>query len=545
MADEKGGGDNPQGGGEATPLKVEGLLGRMSPSCRGLLKRRTRFTRAWRSEPDMFEIRSSILVLYKHRKGTAGGGFLDMLFSRNNFTDWDANVSSAADLPAAGQPTDVQGGGAAANWSYAFDLTGASLTVLPADEKAKTFPFKLTFVVAANGSDDRTLNLCAESEADRAMWMGAITTATMSVDRALFTLLKMVGRGQWGKVFLVKKTAGVVAVRLPTAKPYAYGGEQSSSTEILALKEVALSSKTNITHVQNERLIMEAVPPHEFIVNMQYAFRSGRFLYYALDFMNGGDLFRHWRRHKDRRAEMAPFYAAEVMLALEHLHKYNVIYRDLKPENVLLDDLGHVKLADLGLAKILKDKAARTNSFCGTEAYLAPELILRLPYAYSVDFWQFGCFVFELYAGRSPFWLPRKPRKFVRDNIVSGAFAFPNVVPEEVKPLVSALLNVDERERLGSQNLDDMWAGVRADPYFSGMDWDKLAAKQLTPPIVPEDPGPEQVGNFDEDFTIQTPIWGEHPDGPGNDSVHAFEDELLGFSFVRMSLGGNSEANSV
>jgi serine/threonine protein kinase len=75
---------------------------------------------------------------------------------------------------------------------------------------------------------------------------------------------------------------------------------------------VALSTKTNISHVQNERLIMEAVPPHEFIVNMQYAFRSGRFLYYALYFMNGGDLFRHCRRHRDRRADMAPFYAAEV-----------------------------------------------------------------------------------------------------------------------------------------------------------------------------------------------------------------------------------------
>ena len=81
-------------------------------------------------------------------------------------------------------------------------------------------------------------------------------------------------------------------------------------------------------------------------------------------------------------------------------------------------------------------------SFCGTEAYLAPEMILRLPYGASVDFWQYGCFVYELYAGRSPFWLPRKPRKFIRENILNGVFAYPSVVPEPAKGITGALLQV-------------------------------------------------------------------------------------------------------
>lgn len=86
--------------------------------------------------------------------------------------------------------------------------------------------------------------------------------------------------------------------------------------------------------------------------------------------------------------------------------------------------------------------AALAPSFCGTEAYLAPEMILRLPYGASVDFWQYGCFVYELYAGRSPFWLPRKPRKFIRENILNGVFAYPSVVPDAAKGITGALLQV-------------------------------------------------------------------------------------------------------
>lgn len=92
------------------------------------------------------------------------------------------------------------------------------------------------------------------------------------------------------------------------------------------------------------------------------------------------------------------------------------------------------------------------SSFCGTEAYLAPEMILRLPYGASVDFWQYGCFVYELYAGRSPFWLPRKPRKFIRENILNGVFAYPSVVPEPAKGITGALLQVSHVGAFGFQS---------------------------------------------------------------------------------------------
>ncbi|CAM9358776.1 unnamed protein product [Chrysoparadoxa australica] len=487
----------------------------MKSSHTGGLRRRTKFTRAWRSEPDLFEIRSNLLLLYKVKNG---GGLLEALFSE----------ASSGDVSGAKKQFKSMG---TAPWDSIYELSGATVECQTSGDKSGTYPFKVHFAsnagagLPAQDKDlPRQLHLSADSEKAREGWVAAIERAASRSSRMDFALGKLVGRGQWGKVFLVRKTGGPIAYR-PKEHVAATGGDASG--ELLALKEVQLTGNTNIYHVQNERLIMQIVPPHTFIVGMQYAFRMGRYLYYGLDFMNGGDLFRHWRRHRDRRGEMAPFYASEVLLALEHLHRHGVIYRDLKPENVLLDAVGHIKLADLGLAKLLPDDG-RTSSFCGTEAYLAPEMVLRLPYDYSVDIWQFGCFLFEMYAGRSPFWLPRKPRKFIRENILNGTLTFPSSVPEIAKPVISALLQVSETQRLGCSK--EGWQDIKADPYFAEINWDKLLMKEATPPILPEDPGPNLVNNFDEDFTEQEAKWGVEPE---MDEVPNYDEELLGFGFVR------------
>mmetsp|Transcript_12006 Transcript_12006/g.17948 ORF Transcript_12006/g.17948 Transcript_12006/m.17948 type:complete len:572 (+) Transcript_12006:206-1921(+) len=518
------------------PLKIEGLLSKMSPACRGTLRRKTKFTRSWRTEPDIFEIRSSMLVVYKRRNGSNYSSLastpislLDAIFSRATIADLDREsmASSYNSLNSNDGFENSQNSG----WNCVIDLSGAVASVCKEDGKHNNFPFKIVF--GSNyieGTSHGTMNLCAESEAQRKMWIAHIEIASKCVSRADFQLRKTIGRGQWGKVFLAKKISGISATRSFKQSPLS----EIESEEFLALKEVALSSKTNINHVQNERLIMESVPPHEFVVNMQYAFKTGKFLYYALDFMNGGDLFRHWRQHRDKRSEMTPFYTAEILLALEHLHKNNVVYRDLKPENVLMDSEGHVKLADLGLAKILPSQYGRTNSFCGTEAYLAPEMILRIPYSFSVDFWQFGCFVFELYAGRSPFWLPRKPRKVIRDNILNGSFGYPSSVPEKAKPLIDDLLNINENLRLGSSEGKLGWDSVKKNSFFKYTDWKSFMNRTARPPVIPDDPGPSLCNNFDDDFTSQFPRWGEHPEGNGNDAANAYDDELLGFNFVRL-----------
>ncbi|CAN0164132.1 unnamed protein product [Ectocarpus sp. 4 AP-2014] len=501
-----------------------GLLRKVAPVHSGPLRRRTRFLKALH----YFEIRSSVLLLYKSRSKRANPGFLESLFSKSGDAD---SIDSEI----------VQAASSRGQWDAAFDMSGAKVTALSADEKGgNSFPFRISFegifvlsvsVIDACDKDSpqRSLYLTAASAESRSEWLHHCTRAARSLSRGDFEPLKTVGKGQWGKVFLVRKTSGPVAGRA-AADPGLVTG--TDNVELLALKEVQLGSNTNINHVQNERLIMQAVPPHQFVVGMLYAFRTPRFLYYALDFMNGGDLFRHWRKHRNRRTEMAPFYASEVLLALEHLHKHCVIYRDLKPENVLLDSQGHIRLADLGLAKVLKSKVDRTSSFCGTEAYLAPEMILRLPYGSSVDFWQYGCFVYELYAGRSPFWLPRKPRKFIRENILNGVFAYPSVVPEAAKDITGALLQVTEARRLGCGKDFAAWDDVKKNGFFANTDWEALALKKTTPPVLPADPGKDMVNNFDDDFTNQAVFWGNDVDANGASPVF-YEGELEGFSFIR------------
>eukprot|EP00903_Cladosiphon_okamuranus_P013096 g12215.t1 len=511
-----------------------GLLRKVAPVHSGLLRRRTRFIKA----SHFFEIRSSVLLLYKSRRkqGSPAPGFFESLFSKSGDVDsMDSEI--------------IQAASSRGQWDAAFDMSGAKVKALSPDEKTGTsFPFLITFdgvfvlsvsVIDACDKDSpqRSLFLTASTAESRAEWLHHCKRAARTLSRADFEPLKTVGKGQWGKVFLVRKTSGPVAGRA-AADPGLVTGVDN--VELLALKEVQLGSNTNISHVQNERLIMQAVPPHQFVVGMLYAFRTPRFLYYALDFMNGGDLFRHWRKHRNRRTEMAPFYASEVLLALEHLHKHCVIYRDLKPENVLLDSQGHIRLADLGLAKVLKSKVDRTSSFCGTEAYLAPEMILRLPYGASVDFWQYGCFVYELYAGRSPFWLPRKPRKFIRENILNGVFAYPSVVPEPAKGITGALLQVTEARRLGCGKDFAAWDDVKANDFFANTDWEALSMKKTTPPVLPSDPGKDMVNNFDDDFTNQTVFWGNDVDANGASPVF-YEGELEGFSFIRDNFNDQAE----
>ena len=133
---------------------------------------------------------------------------------------------------------------------------------------------------------------------------------------------------------------------------------------------------------------------HPFVVSLHYAFQSPERIYFVLDFVNGGELFYHLRKKVRFTESQIKFYAAELILALDHLHNMGFIYRDIKPENILLDGDGHVKLTDFGLSKAVGDDS--TNTLCGTAQYLAPEVILRKPYNKMVDWWGLGILIFAV-----------------------------------------------------------------------------------------------------------------------------------------------------
>jgi serine/threonine protein kinase len=238
-----------------------------------------------------------------------------------------------------------------------------------------------------------------------------------------FDLLKVVGKGAFGKVMLVRKKAGT--------------GEGSGNVYAMkVLKKSVIAAKGQIEHTKSERAILCEVT-HPFIVHLRFAFQNSEKLYLVTDYYNSGTLFYHLRKALKFPEARAKFYACELLSALEHLHSQNIIYRDLKLENILMSHNGHIALTDFGLSKQNVDASGGATTFCGTAEYLAPgicticcilssffnsyytlrtELLKNLPYGPSVDFWSFGILVYEMLEGKTPFF--DKNRKVYNNKIL-------------------------------------------------------------------------------------------------------------------------------
>ena len=184
-----------------------------------------------------------------------------------------------------------------------------------------------------------------------------------------FTIIKVVGKGSYGKVLLVKKN------------------NEETIYAMKIMKKISMVKKNQVDHIKTERRILELID-HPFINKLKYAFQTEQKLYLVTDYCPGGELFFHIQRVERFNEEAAKFYAGQIILAVEHLHKNNIIYRDLKPENVLIDRKGFIKITDFGLSKenIVDNKSAK--SFCGTPEYLAPEIILNKGHGKPVDWWR-------------------------------------------------------------------------------------------------------------------------------------------------------------
>lgn len=192
-----------------------------------------------------------------------------------------------------------------------------------------------------------------------------------------FELLKVIGKGSFGKVMQVRKR--------DTSRIYA----------LKTIRKAHIVSRSEVTHTLAERTVLAQVN-NPFIVPLKFSFQSKEKLYLVLAFVNGGELFHHLQREGKFNETRSRFYAAELLLALEHLHGFNVVYRDLKPENILLDYTGHIALCDFGLCKLNMSANDTTNTFCGTPEYLAPELLSGHGYTKCVDWWTLGVLLYEM-----------------------------------------------------------------------------------------------------------------------------------------------------
>eukprot|EP01017_Pseudomicrothorax_dubius_P050967 TRINITY_DN9735_c0_g1_i2.p1 TRINITY_DN9735_c0_g1~~TRINITY_DN9735_c0_g1_i2.p1 ORF type:complete len:250 (+),score=54.10 TRINITY_DN9735_c0_g1_i2:94-750(+) len=174
----------------------------------------------------------------------------------------------------------------------------------------------------------------------------------------------------------------------------------------------------------------------------------------------------------------AKFFAAELLLAVERLHGMDVIYRDLKPENILLGLDGHIRLADFGLAKEGITSDETTRSFCGSPAYLSPEMLGNAGVGKAADIYGVGAVLYELLVGEPPFF--NEDIEKIYANIRAGRLTFPSFVSDDARRLLTKLLHKDPRKRPSFRE-------VKADQFFKDIDWSKLASKRLRPPKLGAD----------------------------------------------------------
>lgn len=321
-----------------------------------------------------------------------------------------------------------------------------------------------------------------------------------------FEIMKLIGKGTFGKVFQVRKR--------DTKRIYAM--KMLSKKDIVAKKEIA--------HTIGERKILQRSLECPFLVGLKFSFQTEEYLFFITDYKSGGELFWHLQKEGRFSETRARFYVAELVLALEHLHKYDIVYRDLKPENILLDATGHVALCDFGLSKPDLGAGQLTNTFCGTTEYLAPEVLLD-DHGYSklVDFWSLGVLLFEMCCGWSPFYSEDVQQMY--KNICFGKIRFPRgVIGEDGKQFVKGLLNRNPKHRLGAER--DA-AELKEHPFFKSIDWHLLANKQITPPFKPVVESDESVANFDPLFTSSDlrdiPFeWGNADSGSTSASGHSY-----------------------
>lgn len=264
----------------------------------------------------------------------------------------------------------------------------------------------------------------------------------------------------------------------------------------------------------------------------------------VLDFCGGGELFFHLGNDGKFSESRAKFYAAEILLALEHMHQLGIIYRDLKPENVLLDRQGHVKLADFGLSKEgVTSDAKGANSFCGTPEYLAPEILNRQGHGRAVDWWSLGALLFEMLTGMPPFYCSDKEKLF--EKIKHEALDLPNYLSNDAKNLLLGLMEKDPNKRLGTGEDDAI--SIKKHPFFSSIDWEALKNKTTPAPWIPPLSHSLDVSQFDSEFTAvdirPTPSYENTWHGSLNSDI-----QFSGFTFeennITFSDSMNNEINN-
>lgn len=283
------------------------------------------------------------------------------------------------------------------------------------------------------------------------------------VTDASFQMYRVLGKGGFGEVFACMKK--------DTGKMYA----------VKCQNKKRLKKKNSVSYAWKERDMLASVKS-EFVISLKYSYETKDDLCMVIDLMKGGDLNFHIRSIGKFSVDEARFFAAQMVLGIGDLHASDIVYRDMKPENLLLDELGYLRISDLGLATVLprnKQKKAKA----GTPGYMAPEVVSGKGYGHCVDWWGLGMCLYEMIFGHSPF---RKPREKVKiqeleDRIQNQEIEFSSNVPADVQSLCRMLLEKEPNKRLGYKG----YKKVCDHEFFKDVDWFRLRRHLIVPLFKP------------------------------------------------------------
>lgn len=360
----------------------------------------------------------------------------------------------------------------------------AAYSICLAPETKKPNSFKIII------PNQRTFFITSDSKEDMDAWMKTIRSniqelhndndpKAFKISLDDFSLIRVIGKGGFGKVRLVKCNI---------------------DGQFYAMKTISKKILQQTNRVQStiqERDILIKLR-HPYLVSAYYSFQTPDKLFLVLDYINGGDMFTRLMEENTFCEDRVRLYAAQIGLALSYLHSYGFIYRDLKPENILFDCEGHTRLTDFGLTKgNMVNSDDTTETFCGSRDYFAPEIILKMPYTKSVDWWSYGIVIYEMLTGYPPFYSDNIGT--VYQQIVNNEPRMSANISEVAQSLIQGLLSKDPDSRLGSGPED--FEAIKKHPFFSSIHWDDVYHKKIPMPWKPKVKNELDTSNFDQCFT--------------------------------------------
>ena len=351
------------------------------------------------------------------------------------------------------------------NW---FSITPKSQVALM--ESKKGLRFKIT---QPEGKD---FAFQAKDEKEFHAWLNHILLLSIPENTEKineYEIISVLGRGFYGKVVLAKhkKTGKFCAIK--------------------SIHKKVLLDMKKVDTIMVERDILKSTKS-PFIVSLLSSFQTPSKFYLVLEYVSGGDLFMHLTNNNNEiSVDQIKLYIAELAVALEQLHKDHIIYRDLKPENVLICEDGHIKLTDFGISKMLNEKQSTTNTLCGTGEYLAPEVISGKGYTEAIDWWQLGILMYEMVVGKTPFADTNK--SIMYSNIMNKNPNFFPIEDENARNLIAHLLRKDPAKRAGFEE-------IKNSKFFEGFDWTDMKSRDAY--MFPKDSSSsESLNNFNKKFT--------------------------------------------